>query len=269
MRVIVFGLGGVGSHLAYMLTKANAEFKHKENSSSIKLPLITEIDLVDFDIVEHKNLGRQLFFMNQIGTSKTIAVEENIEGRSDPVCKIETYNMKATDEIDLAVFDRNDFAFVCTDELKSKIKIADYFKNKLIVNCDEDYYEVKSILDDSERFCWQIGEGGYSSPQNFNANLMGAFHAYRLFMRRYLDMDGHEPVKDWIVKQKVDEILEILPKTVQKITEKKPTQNATQNNRPTPLQINAPMPLQPMLEEVSTNALEANTRDLGGWDEDD
>lgn len=73
----IAGLGGLGSNAAVALARAG----------------IGKLVLVDFDIVEKKNLTRQYYFLDQIGKLKVEALRENIE-KINPEVTIETYNQK-------------------------------------------------------------------------------------------------------------------------------------------------------------------------------
>lgn len=73
----IAGLGGLGSNAAVALARAG----------------IGKMILVDFDIVEKKNLTRQYYFLDQIGKLKVDALRENLE-KIDPEIIIETYNQK-------------------------------------------------------------------------------------------------------------------------------------------------------------------------------
>ncbi len=73
----IAGLGGLGSNAAVALARAG----------------IGKMILVDFDIVEKKNLTRQYYFLDQIGKLKVDALRENLE-KINPEIIIETYNLK-------------------------------------------------------------------------------------------------------------------------------------------------------------------------------
>lgn len=169
----VFGLGGVGSHLAYLLTKLPKE--HRYN------PLNCTVSLVDFDVVEAKNLERQMFIKHEVGLKKCEALTNSLL-LINPDFRFRAYDRKVKDGLDLASFSRDDLAIICTDSVESKRLIAGYFRRFLIVNCDEDYYEVKSRLDSEEQEAWQIREG-YNSTQNFLANMAAALAVYCLLLK--------------------------------------------------------------------------------------
>ncbi len=61
-RIILVGLGGTGSHLAWSLARLAVHARDK----GIEL----KITFIDHDHVEHKNVGRQCFYPHQIGQNK-------------------------------------------------------------------------------------------------------------------------------------------------------------------------------------------------------
>ena len=73
----IAGVGGLGSNAAVALARTG----------------IGRLVLVDFDVVEKKNLTRQYYFLDQIGKVKIDALKENIE-RINPEVTIETLNLK-------------------------------------------------------------------------------------------------------------------------------------------------------------------------------
>jgi sulfur carrier protein ThiS adenylyltransferase len=73
----IAGLGGLGSNAAVALARAG----------------IGKLVLVDFDIIEKKNLTRQYYFLDQIGKLKTIALQENIK-KINPAVIIDSYDEK-------------------------------------------------------------------------------------------------------------------------------------------------------------------------------
>lgn len=56
--VAIAGLGGIGSHVAALLVRAG----------------IKQLTLIDFDIVDHSNLDRQYYFIDQVGQKKVEAL---------------------------------------------------------------------------------------------------------------------------------------------------------------------------------------------------
>ena len=73
----IAGLGGLGSNAAVALARTG----------------IGKLVLVDFDIIEKKNLTRQYYFLDQIGKLKVDALKESIE-KINPEVKIESLNLK-------------------------------------------------------------------------------------------------------------------------------------------------------------------------------
>lgn len=59
--VLLIGAGGIGSHVAYLLTKIGYK-----------------VTIIDNDIVEQRNLGSQMYLKNAIGKEKVIAVKDGL-----------------------------------------------------------------------------------------------------------------------------------------------------------------------------------------------
>ena len=73
----IAGIGGLGSNAAVALARAG----------------VGCLVLVDFDKIEESNLNRQYYFLDQIGKTKTEALEENLK-RINPNIKLKIYNQK-------------------------------------------------------------------------------------------------------------------------------------------------------------------------------
>ncbi|HEY5541525.1 MAG TPA: sulfur carrier protein ThiS adenylyltransferase ThiF [Coriobacteriia bacterium] len=61
-HVAIIGCGGLGSNAAAMLVRCG----------------VGELTLIDFDVVEESNLNRQMYFRDQIGTPKTVAISQTL-----------------------------------------------------------------------------------------------------------------------------------------------------------------------------------------------
>ncbi len=108
-RVIVFGIGGVGGHVAESLVRSG----------------IGSITLVDNDTVSITNLNRQIIAtQNSVGKSKVTVMEERLLS-INPNCHIETKEMfylpETADEIDLTQYD---YVIDAIDTITSKIELA-------------------------------------------------------------------------------------------------------------------------------------------------
>jgi hypothetical protein len=167
--LIIFGLGAVGSHLCYLLTKLPEN--HCFN------PKNCNITIIDHDTVEQKNLLRQFYTRYDVGKTKTLGTNFMFDCYSISD-NVRSFDVKIESENDLVRFNRNALVIIATDNIKSKKIIANFFKNrKIIVNCDQDYYELKDHLDKEELTAWQLGEG-YNTTQNFLSNMMSALEIY-------------------------------------------------------------------------------------------
>lgn len=62
-RLLIIGCGGLGSNIVNILVRSG----------------FSKFILIDYDKVELKNLNRQIFFMEQCGIKKVIALQENLK----------------------------------------------------------------------------------------------------------------------------------------------------------------------------------------------
>ena len=107
-RVIVFGVGGVGSYVVEALARTG----------------IGNITLVDNDTVSVSNINRQLIALHStIGRYKTEVLSERIKD-INPNCKVVTYNLfylpETAKEIDLSGYD---YIIDAIDTVTAKIDI--------------------------------------------------------------------------------------------------------------------------------------------------
>jgi adenylyltransferase/sulfurtransferase len=108
MKIFILGAGSTGSHIANILVRNG----------------INEITVVDRDVVEESNLGRQLYFENQIMMSKVEALRENLLN-IDKDAKIRIYFSdfdRIKKEIDFTEFD---VLIDCTDNIYSRMVLND------------------------------------------------------------------------------------------------------------------------------------------------
>lgn len=80
-RVAIAGLGGLGSHIAFALTRLG----------------VGHLRLIDFDVVEMCNLNRQNYLLRHIGMRKTEALREQLAAIS-PLTEVETVTVRLTPE---------------------------------------------------------------------------------------------------------------------------------------------------------------------------
>jgi len=195
-EIIIFGCGGVGSWVANFIARQK---------------LCGLLILVDFDVVEEKNIARQCFNNGYIGVEKVHGVKHFIEKINSEMI-VEAVNKKIIDDVDLAGLNKDAVAIICTDNMRSKREIAKHFTKFLLVHCDNNFVEIKTFLDNSDLKSWDLG-GGYSNEQTLFENV----HAANIVVRtlqywstivsgenwRYFTKLGDEQAKIW--KRKEDE----------------------------------------------------------------
>ena len=121
-RVIVFGIGGVGSFVAEALVRSG----------------VGAIDIVDDDKICLSNLNRQLYALHStIGKDKVDVAEERIHD-INPDCKVtkwKTFFMP--DTADLFDFSQYDYIVDCIDTVTGKLEIITRAKElkKPVISC--------------------------------------------------------------------------------------------------------------------------------------
>ena len=80
-RVAICGLGGLGSRVAELLTRAGVGY----------------LRLIDFDRLEATNLNRQWYFMEQLGRYKAEALADNLR-RITPYAELDVYTVRITED---------------------------------------------------------------------------------------------------------------------------------------------------------------------------
>ena len=110
-RVIIFGVGGVGSYTVEALVRAG----------------VGQITMVDFDEISESNINRQLHSLRStIGKSKVDVMKDRILD-INPDCKVELVKRLVYDDVD-KVLGNNKYDFVvdAIDVIGSKINLIEY-----------------------------------------------------------------------------------------------------------------------------------------------
>lgn len=121
-RVAIAGAGGVGSQIAYLLTRAG----------------VGHIQLIDFDCVELNNLHRQQYRIADIGKPKVDALKEQLE-QINPFSEIITYHERVDETNMRRLFSEADIIIEAFDQPEEKAKLVNFClehfpKKKMIAN---------------------------------------------------------------------------------------------------------------------------------------
>lgn len=116
-KVIIYGIGGVGSFVCEALARAGIE----------------NLILVDYDKIEITNLNRQIHALHStIGEQKTEAMKNRILD-INPKAKVETYNNKETKEKEEELINETiNYVIDCVDTITTKLKLIETAKRKNI-----------------------------------------------------------------------------------------------------------------------------------------
>lgn len=106
--VAIVGMGALGSHLADILCRAG----------------VGTLKLIDFDVVDEKNLHRQLYCEADIATLKVVAAKKRLAAINSDVT-LESFPAKL-DEIKLELLDGADIVADCSDNLDVRHVIDAY-----------------------------------------------------------------------------------------------------------------------------------------------
>lgn len=112
----IAGLGGLGSAVAVALARIG----------------VGRLILADFDVVEPSNLNRQQYFIDQIGMTKTEALEANLR-RINPYVKYETHCVRLTPDNIPTLFAGADVLVEAFDRADQKAMLLQSFPGKPIV----------------------------------------------------------------------------------------------------------------------------------------
>ena len=186
--VIIAGVGGVGSHLAYLIAKH--QYKEK---------IADRLVLVDNDKVETKNLSRQYYFESDLDQYKVLALAEAIK-RINPNMVVTIAPETIQDYFGAVNIDYDNTICCCaTDDLESKKFIAEAFTKYIIGSCDRGVIEI--TVDASEyNNAWSFGTG-YTVIQDIASNVIVA----SLMLKVLLKMINNQPVKN--IKLNLNELV--------------------------------------------------------------
>ncbi len=112
--VAVCGLGGLGSNIATALTRAG----------------IGKLILIDFDKVDITNLHRQQYKVNQIGMSKTEALQDNLK-EINPYIETEIHNVYLNENNAKDILSDADIICEAFDNAECKAMLTNFVLEKI------------------------------------------------------------------------------------------------------------------------------------------
>lgn len=138
ITIAVIGCGGTGSALMQNLMPYLA---HRHGD-----PLV-RIILCDGDTVEEKNLARQVFFEDQVGLNKAMALAESIEATFDMTVSVCSHYLETVSDVDALFADAYTKQFPvlisCVDNLKARSVYEAWFEKQpqaVYVDCANEEY---------------------------------------------------------------------------------------------------------------------------------
>lgn len=120
ITISLIGCGGTGSHLFYELCQLNEQMRTLINKGF-------KITLYDDDIVESHNIGRQRFYVQDIGEYKAQVLSERANFIYGNISNYR--NEKFTLDKARETFNSTNIYITCTDTISSRLEVGDYFFN--------------------------------------------------------------------------------------------------------------------------------------------
>ena len=116
----IAGCGGLGSNCAMALARAG----------------VGHLVLADFDVVTRENLGRQYYFLDQVGQKKVQALKDNI-ARVDPGINVEAHDLCLGPDEVLRIFKNCRVIIEAFDRAEMKLMlietVTERFPDKFII----------------------------------------------------------------------------------------------------------------------------------------
>lgn len=116
VKVGIAGLGGLGSNIAAMLVRSG----------------IRDLVIADHDKVDISNINRQNYFIEQLGSDKTDATEENLK-RINPYVKIKKHTIRIDPNNITNIFEKCEIVCEAFDQASEK----SMFINNILEKCPD------------------------------------------------------------------------------------------------------------------------------------
>jgi sulfur carrier protein ThiS adenylyltransferase len=109
-RIAIAGAGGLGSNIAVALVRSGFRY----------------LEIVDFDVLEAKNLNRQYYFLNEVGRPKVEALAERLRA-INPAVEITTHRTRLTEDNIGQYFPKADYLIEAFDRPEAKRMFMEAF----------------------------------------------------------------------------------------------------------------------------------------------
>ena len=198
-KITIVGLGGTGSRLAEKIAELNYMLLNS-NKPGIQL------NLIDFDIVEEKNIGRQKFFPHQIGDFKTKALAQTLS-RNYLMKGIVTHEEK----VQKCKLNFGSIAICCVDNFKARKYVLNSFKTGYVIDIGNEkdfgqiflskYKELQNPIDffGLKNFQKQSEESNFSCE-----NYEDQFEQQSHFINEAMALYGIELLKDFLLNDTIN-----------------------------------------------------------------
>jgi molybdopterin/thiamine biosynthesis adenylyltransferase len=119
MRIVIFGLGAIGSNLLLTLAKLYPKM---------------EFIGVDYDKVEERNLNTQAYLIPHVGHNKVLSMQA-VLGLNLKSFKYISKNLKVTSVVDLSFLNANDIVIDCFDNARAREIVYEYASTHNYISC--------------------------------------------------------------------------------------------------------------------------------------
>ena len=152
-KVLLIGAGAIGGHTSYGMVRKG----------------IMSLDIMDDDIVELKNLTRQLFYKKDVGKNKAISLAKNLSKEGYFNSTIQGYPYRFQEALEMGVELTHYDAMICAvDNNPTRISVAEYCLAKsvpLIINgVSRDGSQMYCAVQQLDKACF-----GCMLPQEINS----------------------------------------------------------------------------------------------------
>ncbi len=198
-NIVLIGVGGTGSRIAEKIAELNYMLLNS-NKPGIKLTL------VDPDIVEEKNIGRQKFFPHQIGDFKTKALAQTLS-RNYLMKGIVTYEEK----VQKCKLNFGSIAICCVDNFKARKYVLNSFKTGYVIDIgnEKDFGQIflskKGKLMNTIEFFGEKNFKNQSESSEFICeNYEDQFNEQSHFINEAMALYGIELLKDFLINDTIN-----------------------------------------------------------------
>ena len=201
-KITIIGLGGTGSLLAEQIAKLNYAMLNS-NHCGIRLTLI------DFDVVEQKNIGRQNFFPNEIGLYKVEALTKRLS--RNYLMRTIDFNVIRFEDLLIPTYSNEDLIISCVDNFETRNEIFENVKYPYLLDIgnEKDFGQIILSKRNELKHTFNIFGKSESRKQNNESdyscgNYADQFEKQGLYINSIMATYAAELIRDFITNDTID-----------------------------------------------------------------